>query len=99
MKKDKRVFNGEELLVREQTKFEKRIVRQAFTVMYPNGVVINKDKITSSYMGSKKGSPGNVFILRYDGKVLFKRIIIDQLSCRYESPAFGDNFDENNKVI
>lgn len=92
MKKDKRIFDGVEVLAKAQAKFETQIVQKALMIMYPNGVLIDKNKVTSESTG-KIGSSGRMFVARYDGKTLFKRRQINETSYRYESPAFGDVLD------
>lgn len=92
MKKDKRIFNGNEAIAVAQTKYEKNLAACAIRALFPDGVVLDKKKITSDSNG-KNGCRGYTFTLKYDGKVLFRREYDGEFSFRYESPAFGDVLD------
>jgi len=92
MKKDKRIFDGNEAIAVAQSNFEKNLAARAIRALFPDGVVLDKKKITSDSTG-KKERTGHTFTLKYDGKVLFRREYDGGFSFRYESPAFGDVLD------
>lgn len=71
--------------------YETKLANKAMRVLYPQGFVFDKTKLTQCYESVKEYAI-NVWTVRYDGKLLFRRYMSDSsvFIYEYESPVFGD---------